>query len=219
MCIVIGWPLRTICRWKVRRDNGRFSRSRLLTMPNVLNRLVSWKDIRVDIGLSSIFCLFWICAVEICIFGRRSASARYSSRSLRLGGNRLVSTFYGYSLRRGLAIGNYVRILFSIHSCAKNNTRIPYRYYSTTWPKTNVTIERPWSESKMIIVSCLTLLNPGLFLVDHVHFQYNGFLIGILILSVSCVRKEQNLLAAALYVSFLIVTYTNDPHNSHSCQQ
>ena len=21
MCIVIGWPLRTICRWKVRRDN------------------------------------------------------------------------------------------------------------------------------------------------------------------------------------------------------
>ena len=40
--------------------------------------------------------------------------------------------------------------------------------------------------------------------MDHVHFQYNGFLIGILILSVSCVRKEQNLLAAALYTSLVM---------------
>ena len=67
-----------------------------------------------------------------------------------------------------------------------------------------MTIERPWSESKMLIVSCLTLLNPGLFLVDHVHFQYNGFLIGILIFSISCVRKGQNLLAASLYTSLVM---------------
>ena len=40
--------------------------------------------------------------------------------------------------------------------------------------------------------------------MDHVHFQYNAFLIGILILSVSCVRKEQNLSAAALYTSLVM---------------
>jgi len=77
-------------------------------------------------------------------------------------------------------------------------------YYSSTWPKSTVTIERPWSESKMLIVSCLSILSPGLFLVDHIHFQYNGFLLGILILSVACIRARNNLLAAALYTSLVM---------------
>ncbi|XP_075545701.1 ALG6/ALG8 family glucosyltransferase xit [Dermacentor variabilis] len=40
----------------------------------------------------------------------------------------------------------------------------------------------PWLD-KTTVVSMLFLWNPGLLLVDHVHFQYNGFLHGILLLS------------------------------------
>ncbi|XP_077559487.1 ALG6/ALG8 family glucosyltransferase xit [Haemaphysalis longicornis] len=40
----------------------------------------------------------------------------------------------------------------------------------------------PWLD-KGTVLSMLFLWNPGLLLVDHVHFQYNGFLHGILLLS------------------------------------
>uniref|UniRef100_A0A7S0P5N8 Alpha-1,3-glucosyltransferase n=1 Tax=Calcidiscus leptoporus TaxID=127549 RepID=A0A7S0P5N8_9EUKA len=49
----------------------------------------------------------------------------------------------------------------------------------------------------------LVILDAGLLLVDHVHFQYNGMLIGILLLSLSQIRAERPLCAAALYTLVL----------------
>ena len=39
-------------------------------------------------------------------------------------------------------------------------------------------------------VSISILLSPALLIIDHIHFQYNGFLYGILILSVVYLRKQ-----------------------------
>jgi alpha-1,3-glucosyltransferase len=45
------------------------------------------------------------------------------------------------------------------------------------------TTSRPW------MVFALIVFNPGLLWLDHVHFQYNGFLLGILLMSIACLLK------------------------------
>lgn len=47
-------------------------------------------------------------------------------------------------------------------------------------------------------------LSPGLLIIDHIHFQYNGFLYGILILSVVLARKESGLLASGVLFAALL---------------
>lgn len=57
--------------------------------------------------------------------------------------------------------------------------------------------------SKQRTLVWLILSNAGLLMVDHVHFQYNGFLTGILLLSVAAVLQGKIVLAA-LWFSILL---------------
>ncbi|CAG7723106.1 unnamed protein product [Allacma fusca] len=49
----------------------------------------------------------------------------------------------------------------------------------------------------------LIFLNGGLFIIDHIHFQYNGFLYGILLLSISKILEEK-IIEGALLFSMLL---------------
>jgi alpha-1,3-glucosyltransferase len=48
------------------------------------------------------------------------------------------------------------------------------------------------------------LLSPGLLMIDHIHFQYNGFLYGILIISLVLAREKSGLLASGLVFAALL---------------
>ncbi|KAL4420176.1 hypothetical protein ABPG77_008312 [Micractinium sp. CCAP 211/92] len=49
----------------------------------------------------------------------------------------------------------------------------------------------------------LAAANPGLLLVDHMHFQYNGMLLGVFLLSLVAAAEEQYLLSALLFAVLL----------------
>ncbi|KAF2074611.1 hypothetical protein CYY_004081 [Polysphondylium violaceum] len=56
-----------------------------------------------------------------------------------------------------------------------------------------------WYQDKQFLVSCVVILNPGLLMVDHIHFQYNGFLKGILILSIYFICRGNILIGSMLF--------------------
>lgn len=53
--------------------------------------------------------------------------------------------------------------------------------------------------AKRLIASGAIIFSPGLIMVDHIHFQYNGILLGLLIFSISLIRSGQDLLGGILF--------------------
>lgn len=48
------------------------------------------------------------------------------------------------------------------------------------------------------------LLSPALLIIDHIHFQYNGFLYGILILSLVFMQEQSSMLLGGLFFAVLL---------------
>ncbi|GAA5910113.1 dolichyl-P-Glc:Glc1Man(9)GlcNAc(2)-PP-dolichol alpha-1,3-glucosyltransferase [Sporobolomyces salmoneus] len=61
---------------------------------------------------------------------------------------------------------------------------------------------KPDSTTAFAIAASL-LFHPGLIIVDHIHFQYNGFLLGILLWSLIAAQEDNLYLCAALFATLL----------------
>lgn len=46
-------------------------------------------------------------------------------------------------------------------------------------------------KSRAFVVALCLVLSPGLLIIDHIHFQYNGMMYGILVLVINCARLEK----------------------------
>jgi len=57
-------------------------------------------------------------------------------------------------------------------------------------------------------VALSLLLSPGLLIIDHIHFQYNGFMYGLILLSILLARSPPtHLLSAMLFASVLCIKH------------
>jgi alpha-1,3-glucosyltransferase len=60
------------------------------------------------------------------------------------------------------------------------------------------------SKEQAHAVALSILLSPGLLIIDHIHFQYNGFLYGILLTSLVLARKQPTLLYSGILFAALL---------------
>ncbi|KAM4699408.1 dolichyl pyrophosphate Glc1Man9GlcNAc2 alpha-1,3-glucosyltransferase [Discoglossus pictus] len=58
-------------------------------------------------------------------------------------------------------------------------------------------------EKPAFVLAVLLLWNVGLLIVDHIHFQYNGFLSGIMLLSIARIFQKRHLESAFLFAVLL----------------
>lgn len=92
-------------------------------------------------------------------------------------------------------------LVYALHLCvcsykyAKHAMLMPRRYVKSS----------PIGSKKQSHAAALSiLLSPGLLIIDHIHFQYNGFLYGILILSIVLARQKSGLLTSGIVFAALL---------------
>ncbi|GAA5967822.1 hypothetical protein JCM11641_005778 [Rhodosporidiobolus odoratus] len=67
------------------------------------------------------------------------------------------------------------------------------------WARTSTKPDYPTA----FLLASSVVFHPGLIIVDHIHFQYNGFLLGILLLSLIAARDNNLYACAALFATLL----------------
>lgn len=93
--------------------------------------------------------------------------------------------------QRASVIASDVVLFYAIHA------------YCASWPSVTTT-ELVFSRYKRVVVMLVTVFDAGLLYVDHIHFQYNGMLLGLLILSATKLREKKDLQGALLYAVLLM---------------
>lgn len=143
----------------------------------------------MDAGLSTLVRLLRVCLVA---FGKvlRSRNAESRESQLCITKHDSLSTLISYSCRRRL---------FSWSSRVRSLHQLALTFNCT------ISIFRCLKpiEKNIIYHAALLLCNVGLIFVDHIHFQYNGILFGILLLS--CGKMfQRKYIQSAFYFAVLL---------------
>ena len=80
----------------------------------------------------------------------------------------------------------------------------PEPFYRLNYTDKNRYVNGSVSKKSSHAAAVSILLSPGLLIIDHIHFQYNGFLYGILILSLVLARNPSTLLLSGLLFAALL---------------
>ncbi|KAL3624540.1 hypothetical protein CASFOL_031208 [Castilleja foliolosa] len=118
----------------------------------------------------------------------------YFERILSLVASRLDPTMT--DLHRGLDYASPLAILFQRLSVALSDLVLVYSCY-------RLTRNRGFCKFERFLIWGLVIWSPGLFIVDHLHFQYNGFLLGLLLLSVSFLEEGKDLMGGFVFAVLL----------------
>ncbi|KAI8080029.1 glycosyl transferase [Halteromyces radiatus] len=73
------------------------------------------------------------------------------------------------------------------------------RYINTSTP----VVSKTTKVSSLVVIAASIFLHPGLWIVDHLHFQYNGLLYGILLHSIVEAKKNRLLSSGILFAILL----------------
>nr|XP_043622479.1 probable dolichyl pyrophosphate Glc1Man9GlcNAc2 alpha-1,3-glucosyltransferase [Erigeron canadensis] len=97
-------------------------------------------------------------------------------------------------LHNGLNYKALSVIIFQRLSVIASDTILIYSVYNLT---------RNLESKKRFLILMLVIWSPGLLIVDHVHFQYNGFLLGILLISLGELQKGNDLIGGFFFAVLL----------------
>lgn len=70
-----------------------------------------------------------------------------------------------------------------------------------------INFSQPSEKTTNFIIASSIVLSPGLLIVDHIHFQYNGMLFGVLIAVLVSARHRRNYLLALLFAALLCLKH------------
>lgn len=85
-------------------------------------------------------------------------------------------------------------IIFQRLSVIASDTVLLYSVYKLT---------KNMELNKRFLIWVLVVWSPGLLIVDHLHFQYNGFLLGILLISLGALQKGNDLMGGFVFAVLL----------------
>ncbi|KAL3833028.1 hypothetical protein ACJIZ3_007764 [Penstemon smallii] len=99
-------------------------------------------------------------------------------------------------LHNGLNYASPSTILFQRISVSFSDVVLMYSVHRLSKDRNFGTLGR-------FLIWVLVIWSPGLFIVDHIHFQYNGFLLGILLLSISYLEEGRDLMGGFVFAVLL----------------
>ncbi|KAK6143012.1 hypothetical protein DH2020_023360 [Rehmannia glutinosa] len=119
----------------------------------------------------------------------------YFEKFLSFFASRVDSTMT--DLNRGLNYASPLAILFQRLSVTFSDFVLVYSVYRLTRNR-NLS-----NKFERFLIWSLVIWSPGLFIVDHSHFQYNGFLLGMLLLSISFLEEGRDLIGGFIFAVLL----------------